>query len=244
MSDIKVRILHPTDIALEDTAAYNQTFRAITTLRDYANKSENDDEKAQYTLAMNDLVSKVESGLSDDSTVIDIGPFLDAWEVEGGKSFAPFTEQMYNLEREEKMAGLVNNPTNLKLNKDQQSLAIQNVKDRKKSLDAVEAWHDEWMSWHDNANREMETLWSRYEEIKDVDPDNDWMGESRFVWWGLASPDNSIQEEIAALGERYRMINTSVMQAPLPEMIKANFNMHNDKYNHALTALEKLQGDK
>ena len=81
MADPTIHRLHPSDIALEDTASYNQWFDAIVTLRDKAN-TETDTAKAdQYRQAMHGIVSTMEGDLGDDSTIVDIGPMLDMWEV-------------------------------------------------------------------------------------------------------------------------------------------------------------------
>ena len=88
----------------------------------------------------------------------------------------------------------------------------------------------------------MTSLWNRYEAIRNTDPDKDWWAESRFVWWGLADPDNAIQDEIAALGNEYRQQDIRRMQSMKP-VLNSQLARAQTDYDAALKALNNLKGE-
>ena len=90
--------LHPSDIALEDTTSYNTWFNTILTLKEKAEAATDTASAAQYTEAMTGIVAKMEADLSDDTTVVDIGPLFDMWRIEGKGSFGSFAQQMLEEE--------------------------------------------------------------------------------------------------------------------------------------------------
>jgi len=255
--------LHPSDVALEDTTSYNQWFNTIVTLRDKAEAATDSTQKAQYIEAMHGVVSHMEGQLSDDSTAVDIGPMLDMWEVEGGKSFGAFAEQMAEGELEASFTNLFSSintdqygntgaylfdAKDYDLSSEQTTEALQGVVDKKKTFDKLQERSDAWDATRTSAEDKMTTLWNRYEDIKEIDPDKDWFAESRFVWWGLADPDNAIQEEIATLGREYRNQDAIRLAAIQPGLQGAGpfpgtLDRAKTDYTSALEALNNLKGE-
>jgi len=242
MADPTIHRLHPSDIALEDTASYNQWFDAIVTLRDKA-AAETDTLRAnQYRQAMHGIVSTMEGDLGDDSTIVDIGPMLDMWEVEGGGSFGSFAPQMAEEEALANLELIHSDSSGLDLSPEQNKQAIAGLDAKKARLDELQTTSDEWAEIHTTAKENMTSLWNRYEAIRNTDPDKDWWAESRFVWWGLADPDNAIQDEIAALGNQYRHEDTRRMQSMQPGLGSVLARAQTD-YDSALKALNNLKGE-
>ena len=243
MADPTIHRLHPSDIALEDTAAYNQWFNTIITLRDKAAAETDSTRAAQYTEAMHGIVAKMEQDLSDDTSVVSIGPLIDMWEVEGKGSFGSVAPQMQAYEDSIKLASIHSDSSGIDLSPEQNQQAIAGLDAKKKALDDIQAYSDEWSAYYDETQSKMTSLWNRYEAIKDVDPDKDWWPESRFVWWGLADPDNAIQEEIAALGNEYRQLDMASKSGPLPIAIGQKLDQAKTDYTLALEALNNLKGE-
>ena len=246
MADPIAHNLHPSDIALEDTASYNQWFNAIVTLRDKAAEETDTVRAAQYTEAMHGIVSKMEQDLSDDTSVVSIGPLIDMWEVEGGGSFGSFAVQMKEEEDAAKLALIHSDSSGIDLSPEQKTQAIAGLDAKKKVLDDLQARSDEWDVVRTTAENNMTTLWNRYEAIKDTDPDKDWWAESRFVWWGLADPDNAIQEEIAVLGQEYRQQDAMRITSLQPTLqgagpLPGQIDRAQTDYTSALEALNNLK---
>ena len=243
MADPVLYDLNISDIALEDTAAYNQWFNTIITLRDKAAAETDSIRAAQYTEAMHGIVAKMEQDLSDDTSVVSIGPLIDKWEVEGKGSFGSVAPQMQAYEDSIKLASIHSDSSGIDLSPEQNQQAIAGLDAKKKALDDIQAYSDEWSAYYDETQSKMTSLWNRYEAIKDVDPDKDWWPESRFVWWGLADPDNAIQEEIAALGNEYRQLDMASKSGPLPIAIGQKLDQAKTDYTLALEALNNLKGE-
>jgi hypothetical protein len=243
MADPVSYVVHPSDIALQDTAAYNERFNEIIYLRNLAQDESDSLRKSNIIETMHGIATEIEDFFSDDTTVADIGPLLDLWEVEGKGSFGSVAPQMQAYEDSIKLASIHSDSSGIDLSPEQNQQAIAGLDAKKKALDDIQAYSDEWSAYYDETQSKMTSLWNRYEAIKDADPDKDWWAESRFVWWGLADPDNAIQEEIAALGNEYRQLDMASKSGPLPTAIGQKLDRVKTDYTLALEALNNLKGE-
>jgi len=241
--EIKSHRLHPLDIALKDTAAFNTIFNQIADYKDLADDAPDDTTKGYYLAEMHKISDDFEAFLSNDSTIVDIGPFFEMWVEEGGKSFSPFVIQMSEAEQAAKLATIHSDTSGIDLSPEQKTQAVAGLDASKAELDEINQYSKEWADHYATAEQNMTSLWNRYEAIKDADPDKDWWAESRFVWWGLADPDNAIQEEIAALGNEYRKWDIASKSGPLPAVIDSQRDKAQSNYDRALEALNNLKGE-
>ena len=242
MADPVSYTIQSTDIALQDTAAYNERFQMLVDLRKLIQDNPDDPRAVEYESRMHNIVAEMEDIFSSDTTVANIGPLLDSWELEGGGSFGSFAPQMAEKEAIANLELIHSDSSGIDLSPEQNKQAIAGLDAKKARLDELQTRSDEWAEVHTTAKENMTSLWNRYEAIRDTDPDKDWWAESRFVWWGLADPDNAIQDEIAALGNEYRHQDIRRMQSMQPGLGSQLSRAQTD-YDAALKALNNLKGE-
>ena len=244
MADRKIRNVHPNEIALADTAAYNERFQTLVDLRKLIQDNPDDPKAVEYESRMHNIVAEVEDFFSDDTTEANIEPLLNMWEVEGKKSFGTFAPDMLDNERAEALDLLhTSGGANLNLSKEQSAEFIADIDAKKEDYEKAHARSQEWSIFRNQNQNKMTGLWHRYQDLTAADPDNDFLGESRAVWWGWATPDNEIQKEIAAGGVEYRKLSAQNMAGAPPGALQSIEDRAEGLYISALEALNKLQGE-
>ena len=193
--------LHPSDIALEDTASYNQWFNAIVTLRDKASGETDSTRAAQYTEAMHGIVAKMEQDLSDDTSVVSVGPLIDMWEVEGKGSFGSFAQQMLEGETVDSYDAIMalKSFPNLTVEETQSIQGgLKGAHDYHESVSNRDAAYNHTKRSSDNMQG---ALWDQYDKLYEANPDgrlNAWG-----IWRGLSEPNNPIEHKIDETNQLY-----------------------------------------
>jgi hypothetical protein len=208
--NITMHELGLSEIALKDTMTYNTWFQTISALKNEANKAFSAGDTAGgelYTQGMYTVVDKMESDLSSDSVYTSIGNILEQWEIEGKGSFGPFAADMLAQEKLANVDDLYTGKTKIALSSKQRKEALSALKEKEDRYKETKIQTDEFTAARQEYREEQVSIWNRYQALQSIDPDYDFPLETRLVWWGMATPDNEIQKEIAELGDRWRDVN-------------------------------------
>ena len=96
----------------------------------------------------------------------------------------------------------------------QKELALGTLENINQEIAADSTWLAQNEAAIDSLEQVQDYSYDRFLELAKLDPDNVdpylLPSSARMVWWGFSSPENSIEEEIARLGQEYR--NASATQ--------------------------------
>ena len=100
----------------------------------------------------------------------------------------------------------------------QKEIALQSLANLNEQIGADSTYVAEHTAITESLEDVEDYSYDRFLELAKLDPDNvdPWLlpSRARLVWWGMASPSNDIEEEIARLGGDYRTAGAQRMRTP------------------------------
>jgi len=129
----------------------------------------------------------------------------------------------------------------------QKELALQSLASLNQQIGADSTYMAEYDAIADSLEEVQDYSYDRFLELAKLDPDNVdpylLPSRARLVWWGMASPSNDIEEEIARLGGDYRSASGQQMLNPFPDPVEDRLEDNRAKRIEMERTLQLLEGN-
>lgn len=128
----------------------------------------------------------------------------------------------------------------------QKELALRSLASVNEEIAADSTYMVEYDAITESLEKVQDYSYDRFLELAKIDPDNvdPWLlpSRARMVWWGMVSPSNDIEEEIARLGGDYRGAVGLAGQRPLSYPVERSLEENRAKRIEMEKTLQLLEG--